>query len=400
MVNESLAQTSNTLFNVAFVGYIVAMVAYFFRLAFTQVTAGEGGASSAAGGRGSDERAVAGTAVGRRVGHVGTVLASAAWLVHLGSVVARGMAAGRVPWANMYEYSSILALGAVIVGLLVVQRRFGYGHLVGFVLAAAVLSMTSGLLLFTEAGPVVPALNSYWIKIHVAAMMSASSIFIVGFVATALYLVKDTAERRTADRSGAAFAGSTVGAAHVQAPADARPEGYEADAGAPGGPAVAGLLVQREALSPLLFPLVPAAVVAAFVLIVWRAPGTAIVAASVAALLGTASWYAVPYLPPAAKLDNLAYRTIAFAFPVLTFGVMAGAIWAEESWGRYWGWDPKETGSFFTWVLYAAYLHARSTHGWRGRRAGWIGGIAFVALMITYYAVNLWIVGLHSYAGV
>jgi cytochrome c-type biogenesis protein CcsB len=260
--------------------------------------------------------------------------------------------------------------------------------------------MTTGLLLFTEAGPVVPALNSYWIKIHVAAMMSASSIFIVGFVATALYLVKDTAERRTADRSGSAFAGSTVGAAQVQAPTDTRPEGYEADAGAPGGPAVAGLLVQREALSPLLFPLVPAAVVAAFVLIVWRAPGTAIVAASVAALLGTASWYAVPYLPPAAKLDNLAYRTIAFAFPVLTFGVMAGAIWAEESWGRYWGWDPKETGSFFTWVLYAAYLHARSTHGWRGRRAGWIGGIAFVALMITYYAVNLWIVGLHSYAGV
>jgi cytochrome c-type biogenesis protein CcsB len=385
MVNESLAQTSNTLFNVAFVGYIVAMVAYFFRLAFTQVTA---------------ENQVAGTAAGRRVGLTGTVLASAAWLVHLGSVVTRGMAAGRVPWANMYEYSSILALGAVIVGLVVVQRRFGYGHLVGFVLAAAVLSMTTGLLLFTEAGPVVPALNSYWIKIHVAAMMSASSIFIVGFVATVLYLVKDTAERRTADRSGSAFSGSTVGAAQAQAPADARPEGYEADAGAPGGPAVAGLLVQREALSPLLFPLVPAAVVAAFVLIVWRTPGIAIVAASVAALLGTASWYAVPYLPPAARLDNLAYRTIAFAFPVLTFGFMAGAIWAEESWGRYWGWDPKETGSFFTWVLYAAYLHARSTHGWRGRRAGWIGGIAFVALMITYYAVNLWIVGLHSYAGV
>ncbi|MDQ3537200.1 MAG: c-type cytochrome biogenesis protein CcsB [Actinomycetota bacterium] len=385
MVNESLAQTSNTLFNVAFVGYIVAMVAYFFRLAFTRVT-GDG--------------LVAGTAAGRRVGLAGTVIASAAWLLHLGSVIARGMAAGRVPWANMYEYSSILALGAVIVGLVVVQRRFGYGHLVGFVLAAAVLSMTSGLLLFTEAGPVVPALNSYWIKIHVAAMMSASSIFIVGFVTTALYLVKDTAERRTADRSGEAFSGSTVGAAHVGAPADARPEGYEADAGASGEQTVADPLVQRAALSPLLFPLVPAAVVAVFALVVWRAPGTAIIAGSVAALLGTASWYAVPYLPPAARLDNLAYRTIAFAFPVLTFGVMAGAIWAEESWGRYWGWDPKETGSFFTWVLYAAYLHARSTHGWRGRRAAWIGVVGFVALMVTYYAVNLWIVGLHSYAGV
>jgi cytochrome c-type biogenesis protein CcsB len=108
----------------------------------------------------------------------------------------------------------------------------------------------------------------------------------------------------------------------------------------------------------------------------------------------------VPYLPPAARLDNLAYRVIAFGFPVWTFAVIAGAIWAEEAWGRYWGWDPKETGSFFTWVLYASYLHARSTHGWRGRRAAWIAIIAFVALMVTYYAVNLWIVGLHSYAGV
>jgi cytochrome c-type biogenesis protein CcsB len=144
--------------------------------------------------------------------------------------------------------------------------------------------------------------------------------------------------------------------------------------------------------------LVPGVVVTLFVLAVWRAPGAAIIAGSAAALLGTASWYAVPYLPPAAKLDNLAYRTIAFAFPIWTFAIMAGAIWAEEAWGRYWGWDPKETGSFFTWVLYASYLHARSTHGWRGRRAGWIGIIAFGALMVTYYAVNLWIVGLHSYA--
>jgi len=133
---------------------------------------------------------------------------------------------------------------------------------------------------------------------------------------------------------------------------------------------------------------------------VWRNPAAALAAGTVAALVGTGTWYAVPHLPPSATLDNLAYRVTAFAFPFFTFGIMAGAIWAEEAWGRYWGWDPKETGSFFTWVLYAAYLHARSTHGWRGRRAAWIGVIAFVALMVTYYAVNLWVVGLHSYAGV
>ena len=380
MADEALAQTSNTLFNVAFLAYIVAMVAYFFRLAFTRVSA---------------QGVLASTSIGRNVGRFGTIVAVLGWGAHVGSVTTRGLAAGRVPWANMYEYSSLMALVAVAVGLVVVERRLGYGHLVGFVLAAAVLSMTTALLLFTPAGPVVPALNSYWIKIHTSAAMASSSIFIVGFVATALYLVKDTAERRVS--SSTAYTGSTVGAAHVETgTVTDRPDGYEADGGL--DESVASPIAQRDTLSPVAFPLIPGLVVAAFALAVWRAPGAAIIAGSVAALLGTASWYAVPYLPPAAKLDNLAYRTIAFAFPIWTFAVMAGAIWAEEAWGRYWGWDPKETGSFFTWVLYASYLHARSTHGWRGRRAAWVAVVSFVALMITYYAVNLWIVGLHSYA--
>ena len=386
MANEAYAQASNTLFTVALVAYIAAMVAYFFRLAFTRISA---------------EGLVASTATGRRVGMLGTLAASGGWIAHVGSVSLRGLAAGRVPWANMYEYSSLLALVAVIIGLVVVQQRLGYGHLMGFVMASAVLSMALGLMMFTPAGPVVPALTSYWIKIHTSAAMASSAIFMVAFVATALYLVKDTAERRVAGRSALSYSGSTVGAAHVDAGqtalSDARPEGYEADGELDDGQ-VSSPMTQREVLSPVLFPMVPGLVVALFTLAVWRNPTMAIIAGSAAALLGTAAWYAVPYLPPAAKLDNLAYRTIAFAFPIWTFAVIAGAIWAEEAWGRYWGWDPKETGSFFTWVLYASYLHARSTHGWRGRRAAWVAVVAFVALMITYYAVNLWIVGLHSYA--
>ena len=382
MGNEGLGNASNTLFNVALIAYVVAMVAYFFRLAFTRVAA---------------DGAVASTATGRRVGMFGTAVAVVGWAAHVASITSRGLAAGRVPWANMYEYSSLLALVAVAVGLVVVQQRLRYGHLVGFILAAAVLSMTVGLMLFTPAGPVLPALNSYWIKIHTSAAMASSAIFMVGFVATALYLVKDTAERRVAERSSSSFSGSTVGAAYVGGIKEERPEGYELDSGV-GDTGVAATMAQREVLSPVWFPLLPGVVVSLFVLAVWRAPGAAIIAGSGAALLGTAAWYAVPYLPPAAKLDNLAYRTIAFAFPIWTFAVIAGAIWAEEAWGRYWGWDPKETGSFFTWVLYASYLHSRSTHGWRGRRAAWVAVVSFVALMITYYAVNLWIVGLHSYA--
>jgi cytochrome c-type biogenesis protein CcsB len=105
-------------------------------------------------------------------------------------------------------------------------------------------------------------------------------------------------------------------------------------------------------------------------------------------------------LPDGQTLDRIAYRTTIFAFPIFGFGVIFGAIWAEEAWGRYWGWDPKETVSFIAWVVYAAYLHARSTAGWRDRRAAWINVIGFVAMVFNLFFINLVTVGLHSYAGV
>ncbi len=104
-------------------------------------------------------------------------------------------------------------------------------------------------------------------------------------------------------------------------------------------------------------------------------------------------------LPSAERLDALAYRTIAFVFPVWTFAVIAGAIWAENAWGRYWGWDPKETWAFITWVIYAGYLHARSTAGWKGRKAAIIGLIGFTSFIINFFGVNLFATGLHSYSG-
>lgn len=108
----------------------------------------------------------------------------------------------------------------------------------------------------------------------------------------------------------------------------------------------------------------------------------------------------VAKLPDASRLDTLAYRILAFAFPLWTFAVIAGAIWAENAWGRYWGWDPKETWAFITWVLYAAYLHARSTAGWRGNVASWIAIVGWVSFLINYFGVNIFVNSLHSYAGV
>ena len=105
-------------------------------------------------------------------------------------------------------------------------------------------------------------------------------------------------------------------------------------------------------------------------------------------------------MPSAEKLRTFTSRLIAFSFPVWTFSVIAGAIWAENAWGRYWGWDPKETWAFITWVVYAAYLHARSTAGWRGDKASWIAILGLVTFLINYFGVNIFVNSLHSYAGV
>ena len=105
-------------------------------------------------------------------------------------------------------------------------------------------------------------------------------------------------------------------------------------------------------------------------------------------------------VPSAEKLQTFTSRLIAFSFPLWTFSVIAGAIWAENAWGRYWGWDPKETWALITWLVYAAYLHARSTAGWRGDKASWIAILGLVTFLINYFGVNIFVNSLHSYAGV
>jgi cytochrome c-type biogenesis protein CcsB len=107
-----------------------------------------------------------------------------------------------------------------------------------------------------------------------------------------------------------------------------------------------------------------------------------------------------PRLPAAEVLDRVAYRATVLAFPLFTFGVLCGAVWAESAWGRFWGWDPKETTAFVAWVVYAAYLHSRATAGWRGTRAAFINILGFAVMVFNLFFVNLVTTGLHSYAGV
>jgi cytochrome c-type biogenesis protein CcsB len=210
-----------------------------------------------------------------------------------------------------------------------------------------VAALGTATLVYVPPGPLVPALNSYWLRIHVVMAMLASALFTLGFVFTVLYLIQQRREDRLAAARSVPVQAREP--ALVAAGAGERPDDYvsaeEPDTG-------------REVVHPSVRS----------------------------------------RLPGAAALDRMAYRTIVFAFPVWTLAVVFGAIWAEQAWGRYWGWDPKEVWSFVTWVVFAGYLHARATVGWRGKRAAVIAVVGFAALVFNLIVVNTVIAGLHSYA--
>jgi cytochrome c-type biogenesis protein CcsB len=233
-------------------------------------------------------------------------------LLHLGTLVTRGVAADRMPWGNMYEYilSATFVGSAVWAGI--VLRKPAVRHLGLFAtLGLVVLLGAAGMVAYTPVGPLVPALHSYWFVIHVSTVILASGIFLIGAVPASMFLVRN---------------------------------GYDEG--------------KRK------FPYT----------------------------LGR-------NIPAAAMLERLTFRLHAFAFPLFTFGALiAGPLWAEASWGRYWGWDPKEVWAFISWVVYAAYLHARSTPSVKRTVATWIALLGFATMLMNLFGVNLFFSGLHSYA--
>ena len=236
-------------------------------------------------------------------------------LAHVVAVTTRGLAVHRAPWGDMYEFiTALTCVAALFFGYILIKyRAWALGV---FVMGAIVIALgLAETLIYTPAGPLVPALQSYWLSIHVTAMTLSSGIFFVAAVLGIMYLVTERYRKRIA-----------------------------------AGKAEPNPLLDR--------------------------------------------------IPSPAQLDKLTYRAVVFGFPIWTFGVMAGAIWADEAWGRYWGWDPVETWAFITWVIYAAYLHARATGGWRGARAHYIQLLAFASLLTNIFVIQIFLTGLHSYAGV
>ncbi len=264
-------------------------------------------------GAGSVQR---GSAAGRRWGRAAVALTVLGAVLHLASVAIRGIAVDRVPWGNMYEFTLVVGLIATVAWLATLVRMPQLRYLGLFVMMPVLLVMFLAGTLYTKASKLVPALQSYWLAIHVSSVAVAEGILLTSAALTVMFLARARYERVTA-------AGSATGRF--------------------------GRWGER--------------------------------------------------LPAAASLDKAAYRTVAFAFPIYTAGVIFGAIWAEAAWGRYWGWDPKETWAFIAWVIYATYLHARATAGWKGNRAAFINLLGFAAMTFNFFVVNIVISGLHSYAG-
>ncbi|WP_292728929.1 c-type cytochrome biogenesis protein CcsB [Microbacterium sp. UBA837] len=247
---------------------------------------------------------------------IGTSLTVLAFLFHLAGTVLRGIAAGRVPWANMYEFALTGTLLIVAVYLLVL-RRYDLRFLGAFLIGMIVLLLGGATIAFyVEVVPLMDPLKSIWLVIHVFVASLATALFAIACGLAVTQLMQTRRERR-ADTTSARN----------------------------GGPR----------------------------------------------FLAT--------LPTADALESLAYRFVIVGFVFWTFTLIAGAIWANDSWGRYWGFDTKEVWTFVIWVLYAGYIHARATRGWRGTRSAWLCITGFATVLFNFTVVNMFFKGLHAYSG-
>jgi cytochrome c-type biogenesis protein CcsB len=311
MTPDTWATISNQAFAAAAVVLALAWLSHLLEFAAGRTVPALTRESALVGGPAAPQSSPSESLRVRQLGRVGLLLSVLGTAVLVLGALSRGLAADRVPWGNMFEFATTGAAVAMVVYLLLV-RLYAVQWLGVVVTGFVVVVLGLSMLVYVDAGPLVPALHSYWLVLHVAAAMVAGAAFVVGAGASAFFLLKERAERTTEE---------------------GRRTGY-----------------------------------------LWR-------------------------LPSSASMDRLAYRVHAFAFPVWTFAALiAGPIWAEYAWGRYWGWDPKEVWAFITWVVYASYLHARATAGWRGKSAAILALVGFTTFVFNFVGINLFASGLHSYS--
>ena len=236
------------------------------------------------------------------------------FVLHAAATVLRGVAAERVPWANMYEFALTATL-AIVLTFIVTQFFIDIRFLGALVTGMAILFLgVSKVNYYVEIVPLVPALDSYWLVIHILVAVLAVGVFSLSFGLSILQLLQ--ARRVTKQKAGEPV--------------------------------------------PMAF---------------------------------------MSGMPNPVRLEDIAYRLAIIGFVFWTFTLIAGSIWAEAAWSRYWGWDVKEVWTFVIWVLYAGFIHARATRGWRGTRSAWLNIVSFAAIIFNYTVVNVFFKGLHAYSG-
>lgn len=322
LVNTTMAEMSDLTFRTAFIVYIVALIMAFIyygrvnsviearreALAEQKVLVGAGGPEIVEKQK-PDEEMIANA---RKWAGMTQALVWVGVALHLVAFVTRGLAAGRFPLGNLYEYILFMTAVIMVVAAVVIQRRNWHTVWPWLLFPMVIAMFLNSTVFHMQAAPVVPALQSYWMPVHVSTVSIGASIGLVSGAFALLYLLRMWQPR---------------GEEHGFFGAIARP------------------------------------------------------------------------LPDAKTLDQIAYKTAVVTLPLFGIGIVFGAIWAEVAWGRFWGWDAKETVSMITWILYAAYLHARATAGWKSTAAAWINVFAMAMTIFNMTYVNTVIAGLHSYAG-
>lgn len=286
---------------------------------------------------------------GSKLPRIAMALTALAFVLQLAATLMRGFAASRVPWANMYEFAmtgTLIIVGVFLAVNIKWDLRFIGTFISGFALLFLGLASTR---YYVEVVPLPPALQSYWLVIHVFVATLGTGFFALGFALSLSQLLQH--KRETTNAAAREAASTLVSATASSSAAGSTAVGSVATGSAPTQP------VRRSRLEFL------------------------------------------KRLPDSIQLENYAYRLIIIGFIFWTFTLIAGAVWAEKAWGRYWGWDTKEVWTFIIWTIYAGYIHARSTRGWRGTRSAWLAIVGFAAVMFNFTIVNIFFKGLHVYSG-
>ena len=276
-------------------------------------------------------------------------------------LTARWIEGGYFPLSNLYESLFFIAWGITAVHF--VAERMSESQWVGVVTSPVAMGISAFAALtlpsqMQVSEPLVPALKSNWLMMHVSVMLLSYSALMVGSMIAIAFLIVTRGQ-------AVELKGSSVGTGGFR---DRKYQLKKADT------ALASEAITTDSIS---------------------------VSGGVAVLEAPTQTQAAALSPQrltlADTLDNISYRIIGLGFPLLTIGIIAGAVWANEAWGSYWSWDPKETWALITWLVFAAYLHARITKGWQGRRPAILAASGFVVVWVCYLGVNLLGKGLHSY---